>query len=421
MDRPLAIALPIVLGILVVGGLLALSPGIAADTPPILLDEEPDDDNAPISPTGLNTTERLVHDAPDQRTEMTSVQTDASRSTALGFEGLVSEYEMNLLEERLEAETAPSERLVHLDREMEALDEEIDSLDLAERTAYRQFAAGEIDADQFLTELAYIHGQATILEERMAHLGDTALRVGAPSIQDEVLLIRGLVSGHVHELSTLEGPIKHDALTVLQGGVGAHEQTMVQASSSGYVLATTDGDRFIRETVLHSNQNRTAESQFDDEFDARTRAESYYPWIYSESITRDGTLRGGIYQGHIEHTHGSTTITLDGGSGLPYREIHDLDLLTMPTAMANETVTDDIVVQVNRTFAGGPAAVTVLDANTTEPIPDARVQIDEHPSLETNAEGTTWVITPGESFTVTVTTEETTVELPVSLPVGEEP
>lgn len=411
MGRPGAFA-----GVIVLGVSLGLVAGVlgagAVSTGGALAANE----TSPYTLGDLPGSERLLLPGENLTTGSAAPGVDPGRSTSLAFAGLAAEYEANLLDAELDAATTSEADAALLRAEFEAVEATLTAIEREEREAYEAFEAGTIDATAMLVRLAIVHERAAIAEDRLDR--QTAALRGITAPDDNVSVLRGEIAQLRQRTSTLQGPVRSRVTAALTGDRALDRRIHVQTSRDGYVLATIDGGIFLREAFLAPNQDRETGHSFPNREAGRERAAALYPWTFNESVGIQDLLRGPTYRASLDHPQGTTTVYLDGTTQLAFREVHELDLLAVPVVQAAVHAEAGVEVTVDRTYAGGPARVTVTDADD-QPIADAEVLVDGRPVGTTDRDGVLWFVAPTETLELTVRPDAAELTLTVQMPVGE--
>lgn len=408
-----AVMLGLVVGTVAVGVLA----GPAGPTD-ALLDETVVNQSQPVAPPDLESSERLLLSG-NLTTDTGMPSVDPGRSSSLAFDRLDEEYRANLLDARM-AETDSSEEQVDVIRgDLATLEGELHAVHEAERRAFQSFARGGIGSDELLARLAVLHERSNIIQFRLNHLLGVTKGIASPVDEDEVLIIQGEISQLELEATTLDGPIRAEALRALRGNPTFDRDIRVQASRDGYTLTAIDDVVYLREIYVAPNRDRDASEAFDDRQDGRDRTQQLYPWTFENSIAFQDRVRAGTYRASVDHTHGTTTTFVDRATELPFREVLELDLLRLPTVEAFETTEAEVDVVLDRTYAGGPARLTVTEAGQTDPIRGATIRVDGRTVGETDGSGTVWFVTPGTAFELSITVDAGEIVRLIELPAGE--
>jgi hypothetical protein len=194
--------------------------------------------------------------------------------------------------------------------------------------------------------------------------------------------------------------------------------------------------QYVREAYLPDERAAGAPDQFfrNGQYqleDAQDRARELYPWAFDNQLafsvgSRTGApflYLAGVYSVTVDHRQGTPRngdlITyVDGGTTEVFREVQYLSVDDVPTAIPRTNTSDGLVLQVNRTYAGGPLEVSVRDSETNASV-SATVYVDGKRVGHTGADGRLWTVTPRDPFVVEATTGDRSVEVPITFPTGQ--
>ncbi|MFW6265508.1 MAG: DUF7096 domain-containing protein [Halanaeroarchaeum sp.] len=269
-----------------------------------------------------------------------------------------------------------------------------------ERTAREAFIAGELSAESYLATLGQVHARASSLEATVRAIDD----LDQVSDEDER---RAQIRA---ELSTLQGPVRAELAAALQGD-GQSKRTFVGVSADGVTLATLSETEYVRETVRTDNRDDDVGRLTFDE--AETRFAELYPWASANKQRISmGALGSDVYVVEYRHEHGTIDAALDASTGATFREAQTKSLDDTPATDSQWIESGDLVVGVSDTYPGGPVRVDVTNA-TGAPVAADVTANGTAVGETTTRDGLVWAISPAEEYTVTVTTEDTTVEVRV--------
>lgn len=388
MDR----AVPALLAALVV---LASAGAVVGISPPGTTDREA---AGTVEGISANTTDVLVLESIDasafDRGDLVVTRAVDAQSGAL-----VESYEQHRVTEAVAAAESPTEERAALRNATDAVDRRTQALVEDERTARADFVAGEVTAASYLATLGRIHARAAALEETVETID--ALDEDSVGAERRAQLLA--------QLSTLQGPVRAELAASLQGE-GPSKRTFVGVSGNGVTLATLSGDQYVRETVRTDNRDdAVGQLTFDD---AEQRFGELYPWA-SENKQRIsmGALGSDVYVIEYTHGHGTIEASLDASTSEVFKETQTKSLDDTPVEDTRWIDTRDLVVGVSNTYPGGPVRVNVTNA-TGAPM-TATVSVNDTDVGSTGDDGVVWAISPADRYSVTVTTENASVELQV--------
>lgn len=360
----------------------------------------------PIPPNDFDSSERLVLSDPDPTPAQADISMDPTVATGTSFARLEAEYnEVTLGAEMRAADSSQGEVAVVRER-LDDIEAQVVE-DLAyEQELYQALHAGEISGDTFYRELSMLHIRADVAEEELDALSNALRGVVAPVTRDDAQRLRGEVSQIQLEARTLQGPLTEQGVNVLMTDAQSMSTVDIRASESGYVLAAVHDGVYYRQSLASENRERGSGAGFSDIEGARALTADLYPWTTAEAFESEDIPRGEIYFSNIDHPHGTTGIFIDGSTERPFRDSHSLDLFSMPTISAIDETVEGYSLVVERTYSGGPTQVTVLDAETSNPVSEASVLIGERGVGQTGQSGDLWFVAPDETFNVTIETDE---------------
>ena len=420
MVRALHLALGILSVVLIAGVLgVAFATGGAAGAGVTIAETEAGNQTVPHAPPDFDSTERLILPSPSVKTADGSPAADPGRASSMSFTHLQASYDAGLLEADVDATSSSDTQISIVQEELETVEDDLVDIMDDEAATFAAFNRGEIGSAELFAEMGVLTERSQALQFRLDHISRTVQGITSPLTQDQVRIIRGEVSQLNMEAQTLEGPVRADSAAIVRGSTTADAPFHVHSSRDGYVLSSIDGGLYTREITVVPNRDRDGGSGYTNDDTARDRAATLYPWTYEESIATQSTLRGGIYWTSLDHPHGTTTMFLDGGTELSFREIHELDLITVPTVTELETGNEDVQITVDRTYSGGPVLITATDPDTENPVEDVAIQVDNQTISHTGANGEAWVTSPPTAFDLTLEAGNWSATYELTFPTGE--
>lgn len=439
MDGPRATGVAIALALL-----LALSPvaalpttgGPADGSAATLVRDAPATTNAtdtttpPVTDRNGSTSYLTLPSGDVQTSTVATVGLDVGASVAMDDAALRGRYERIRLVEAFQSADTVEERRAVLARALERLDERITTLEERERRVLFRYNRDAIGPQTYLRELAAVDAGADALSPAVQQLYQYTQSVDDPPVgAADVAALKARLVG-------LNGPVRERVEDAMRGETTS-QRVYVSTSDSGVVLAAVVGNEFdrqyVREAYFPDERAAGAPDQFfrDGQYqleDAQDRARELYPWAFDNQLAFSvGSRTGapflyldGVYSVTVDHRQGTARsgdlITyLDGGTTEVFREIQYLSLDDVPTADPQTNSSDGLLVQVNRTYAGGPLEIRVRDAETNDPV-GATVSIDGEQVGETGPDGRLWTLTPRDPFEVNATARNTTVSVPITFP-----
>jgi len=374
---------------------------------------------------------RLVFPSGTQQTAtVTTATLDVSAAVAMDDASVRGRYELLWLVEAFGAADTQVERRAVLAESRERLETRIESLERSERRALRRYNHGDITVRAYLRELAAVDAGADGLSPAVAQLHQYSQAVDdSPVSSAEVADLKVRLFG-------LNGPVRERVKRALAGESDGG-RVYVATSDSGVVLSTVVGSeferRFVREAYLPTERPAGAPDQFFRDGgsqlgDAENRARELYPWAFENELGYSVGLRtgepflylAGVYSVTVDHPQGTAqsgdlVTYIDGGTTEVFRETQTLSLDEVPTSAPQMSTSEGLLLQVNRTYAGGPLEIRVRDAETGEPVA-ADVSISGSTVGETGPDGRLWTLTPGDPFDVRAERGDATVRIRTTLP-----
>ncbi|WP_247002658.1 carboxypeptidase-like regulatory domain-containing protein [Halosolutus gelatinilyticus] len=311
-------------------------------------------------------------------------------------------------------------RYVHLDREFAdantderrkmvesvrgQIQERIKELKSREKRAVKAHASGSLSTAELLQVLLQNHRDAATLSDALDELEEQANRIPGYSLSADAN--QTLLEMH-------RTPVRSHLESAARGQ-SDDARIVVETSSDGYVLSYLGSD-YVREVTRFDNRRVPNHvSQFDDVTDALEYTKEQYPRVYEDSPPVSAAGRGSInlYQIQTTHNQGRLEVFLDGGTGSVYREVQVLRPGRLPTETQTVWSENGLNLTVNETPLDGPVEVTVVDADTGEPV-QATVTVDGFEIGTTRADGTLRFVPTAGKYQLTVETDSGSIEVPV--------
>ncbi|MCL7416917.1 MAG: hypothetical protein M8354_03640, partial [Halalkalicoccus sp.] len=199
---------------------------------------------------------------------------------------------------------------------------------------------------------------------------------------------------------TMQGPVRERVAGMVHGEADP-ARVHVETGGEGVVLAMIDGDRFYREAHRMDRRDLDAEPQYSSLGQSEDRIAELYPSIFSEARWSYSEVGHNTHRGTATYPEGSLTVFLDTGTGEVYREFKMLRLDQLDTRVVETNTTDGITTTVSGTVPGGPATVTLADAETGAAL-SGEVTINGR-AVGTTDDGPVRFVAPRGSMTVTAT------------------
>lgn len=381
--------------------------GSAADSPPIgPVDGSEgaraiDGPTGPASVHGTNLTLRVLSTSETAVSRIGSHDRNANLGTALGIATADADAALRTetTVQRVESAETSAERQRRILAAIDRVERGEAALDERQTAAIRDHAAGDRSDRELLDELVRIAAVAGEYDRRLDRLDDLAADTdgfSSPNRVDELRL----------RLQVYGGPVRDRALETVRGdtpGAGIH----VESSRDAVVLATIDGDEYVRESFRRDRWDRegnaiTSETAIDV-------AVASYPET-TALRQPDAFGAGAIQRITVPHEYGTLRSFVSGGTERVFVEHQRIDLDTFPDRDSVSTTSDGFDVTVNRTYPGGPVTVTVRDESSGEPVPGVTVTKsvgggDSEAIGTTDGNGTVRTVSPAETYRITVVDE----------------
>lgn len=318
---------------------------------------------------------------------------------------LDSQYENHRIDARMEAADSDAERRAILREEESRLSQSIEQLRDREQTAYTDYYEGEHAERELLSELAIVHTNAVVLDDSISTLEEHAGGVSDVSLTTQIETMEV-------ETLTMQGPVREQVAEMLRGETDS-TRVYVETDGEGVVLGAVDGGEFHREAHRIDHRDPEGESQYGSLGQSEDRIEELYPSVFSDARWSYSEVGYGTHRGVGNHAQGSLTVYLDTATGEVYREFQTFDLSTTETTLIEEETDSGVEMAVSQTVLGGPAKVTLTDAETDAPL-SGEVALNNRTVGGTNDAGEVWFIAPRDSMTITATVGSTQVELAIA-------
>lgn len=332
------------------------------------------------------------------------VAVDVGTTLADDTSRLDARYERHRLDVRLEAAESEDEQREIVREEAERLSKSVTQLRERERTAYTEYYEGERSERALLAELAVVHTRAGALSESIALLEERTA-----SLSEGV--IEGEIERMAVETQTMQGPVRERIANAARGEAEP-TRVHVETDGTGVALAYTDDGRFHREAYRPDNRDPDGTAQYASLGRSEERISGLYPRVFADTRWSYSDVGYGTHRGVGSHDRGTLTVYLDTATGEVYREHRSLRLDRIETATVDREINESVAMTVERTVPGGPASVTVSNAETGEVV-DGSVALNDRAIGETD-EGALWFVAPRDSMTVTATVDGTPVEIEIS-------
>lgn len=355
-----------------------------------------------VSPAGDGPNHLAINESDVTVSNTTAIDLDVGVAVSADSAALHAEYLSGTFQQAMANANTEANRTAIRRQMLARIAKASDRLRERNRAAIEAYAADDLTTEEFLVERARITTRADELHDVLSSIHDSLPRFNSP--ED----LAAAVNHHRGQLRVLQGPISVAAANrTARGDVGG--SFYVEASDSGYTLAHIADGTYHRETFLGSDWDPGGTDQFatnpEGALDAAlNRSATLYPWVVDNKEARGGVYVAGIYWRSWELPGGRLTVYLDGATTDVFREHQSRVLLAFNrTEVVNRTV-DSVRFTVDRTYETGPAAVTLSDATTGEPL-DGTVTIGDRDAESVGADGTVWFVEPRRDVAINATAD----------------
>lgn len=370
-----------------------------------------------------NTTNRLLLTG-EIESQHTTYGSDLGTVLASSDDELRIDHEQYVLAESEFESGSIEEREAMLERAYLRLDERIDGLEEREREAVQAHADGELTDRELTQTLLRNHNEATALSESIEELDDRAIRIPGYSFPPEEIRDGQTPSEQLRADNTMLDFHRTSLRTSLDSvsrAPGSERELLIETSADGYRLSAIEGETYHVETVRFDNRDQEGSGNFGEwgHVESLEHANRLYPWAADSigggfPVSDDLSTARNFYWIEYRHGQGTLEVFLDGGTGGVHREIQELSIPSMPELDGPSWTDDDLELTLNRTPSNGPAAVTVTDATTDEPV-EATITVNGTVVGETDPEdGTLWIVQPTDEYEIAAETATGSVNGTVS-------
>lgn len=349
--------------------------------------------------------EATVYAAPAQTNAGVTAQADGLHTYV--------RYRELLLDERLAAAENTSAQRAVLDDEATAVKEAVTALREREESAYEAHVEGELSEQELAWRLGQTAEEAAALEQWLTTVIDTVDET--PDVEFiELGTSRNELRGLQIDVTVSQTPLRdrlYQSMTGDTEAVTGVDDFRIGTTGTHVTLTAIDGDRYVTETY-HPELRSEPEPVALDFAQVENRTDSLYPpfdgfnGIFVPTALGEAAWQLQLTEGYLE-----SVAYYDEQTDAVFYERQEIDLNTVPTETVANQTDAGLTVSVEHTRPGGPAQVSVVDAETGVPV-DASVSIADTDRGTTTA-GSLWVIAPQTQSTVTVVTDDSEVEVSV--------
>lgn len=329
------------------------------------------------------------------------VTVDAAGATDTGTEVAETRMQTMYVEERLNRTETPAARAAVIRDSLRTLQNESDGLRLRQRAAISAYNNGQIDAQTFVLRLARIDTRAELLQNRANLLGTLVRESFDPDdpIFTNLTRVRS-------ELDAFDGPVRERVAAAVQGDT-AGTRVFVATTEKGVVLTSILDGSYVRESYRGFLWEQGGPGITGSDV-ANVTARSY-PEIWAARNGTSGFGSNTTFSYTVQHTGGTLDIQIRGENKRVYREVQRIPLEQYPLRPVTTKRLMGLILLVNRTYAGGPLRVKVIDAQTREPV-NVTVSVSRIGASNsgrigrTGDDGVLWTLSPGgetQSYVIT--------------------
>ena len=333
-----------------------------------------------------------------------SADLSVTDSLDAGREGLTATYRLERLDSALDAADSDERRRVLIQQEVDWAANRTTTLVEREAEARAAYAAGDINATEYLTTVGAVQAAAADLE---AYLGDPTSVRALYTYADPYDGLKPQISRTRARLQSVLGPVRERAAAVVQG---ERETARVHVTvGDGVMLSTVDGGQYVRETYRPDNLDEEIAAGYGDPIAFVTET---YPWVSNNSRAPSYSLLGRYaVLFSTSHSHGELELYYDVSTERVYVERHQLRLSQVPVTYESSASANNTTLLVSRTYTGGPVNVRV--ENATGGGLEAPVTLDGSDLGSTGEDGELWAVSPGGEYEVSVEVDGETLNATV--------
>lgn len=363
---------------------------------------QPGDD--PVVGVSENSTRVLLLTRADAAT-FQEPSTSVTNTLESGQADLTVSFKFEQVTAKLDRAQSRAAKRAILENATDWAGERVAALRQREAQARAAYAAGEIDARQYLLTLGSIHRQATSLETMLgAPTTKGTLYARAEGFAD----IRTRISQLRAQLVTVQGPVRQ---RVAEVAAGEREGLRVHLTvGDGVMLSTIVNGQYYRETYRPGNVDETLSEDITGDAELAPR---HYPWTSNNSGGPSYTFLGGYsFRYAANHEHGRLTSYIDTTTERVYVEHQRKDLSQIPVTFGATTSANNTSLLVSRTYAGGPLLIRAENA-TGAPI-DTRITLNGDVLGSTGQDGELWALSPAGTYEIATVRNGTTLNVTVT-------
>lgn len=329
-----------------------------------------------------------------------SVSLDLGAAVQADAQQLRTAHEERTLDAGLSAAFNESGRDFLAERRLETIASRYEQIDQREQEILDAYSQGDISTAMFLSELANLH---VVVESQSQLQAQAAEEVTVP---ERLLNLEGGL--------LVENPVIEE-VAAAQRTVDSSTSVYVLTGEEMYVLATIDGERFLRQATVRSGRDLgagTDEDQLRSDGNlsleqVSERTAELYPWVDDQLVPGSYGYhdpRAKVYEVSLDHPKGELLTFIDGATTEVFHETHNQPLDRLEFTRTVENDTGALNVSVEQTRPTGPMRITVTSDG--QPVEGATVRISDQPVGTTDRSGVLWAVEPRIGDELTVTTAD---------------
>ena len=349
----------------------------------------------------------------DATVHAASAQTNAGIAAQTeGLDTYVRYRELLLAERLATAENTSVQRQI-LNDEAAVLEAAITELREREEAAYEAHTAGEITGRELTWRLGQTAQEAAALERWLTTFIDTVDETAGVEFV-ELGVTRNELRGLQIDVAVSQTPLRDRLSQSMTGdpeAVTGATDLRIGTTDTQVTLTAIDGDQYVTETYRPPARGEPQLVTLDFA-EVENRTATVYPTFDGfNGIFAPLELGEAAWQLQLTEAYFESVLYYDEQTDAVFYERQEVDLQSVPTeAVLNQTEAG-LTVSIDHTRPGGPAEITVVDADTGAPV-EATVTVNGTDRGTTTA-GSLWVIAPQASSTVVVSTDDRDVEVTV--------
>jgi hypothetical protein len=326
---------------------------------------------------------------------LTTASSDTSSLLDVQASDLQAHFETYRLEERMRSLDSRDAQREALRQEIPTIVNRLDRLKAEERNARLAYLDGRMNASEFVVALARVSAKAEHTGAKMSYI-QTQFGSTFPNV------VRAELRPFRPEVEALQGPVRTHATDVLRGDTSSN-RLYVAASENGTRLSMLQDRTWQSQTTRWDNFDRTVDPVGDIEAAVTTGLAAVHPELNFSRRTPGYSPFGenpDLFRVPLSFEYGEIEGYFDGSSGALFHEEQALFLDSLPPSSSEREIEDDLILTVNRTYAGGPLKVRLT--NRSGRLLDGDVRINGELVGSTGFDGTLWTLDRPGAYNVTV-------------------